>query len=79
MDALVTKYSFWCFLSTLTAIVVLYTLAAVLAYSGKPAESLGIGGAGTGLIGVLGTFKPRSSGGMNTVNQADNVNQGAAS
>jgi hypothetical protein len=61
MDALVTKYSFFCFCATLAAIVLLYSLGALLAWSGRPAEALGIGGAGTGLIGILGGFKPRSS------------------
>jgi hypothetical protein len=76
MDEMISRYSFWCFLAVLVAIVVLYTIGAILAYNGKPMEALGLGGAGTGLIGILGTFKPRSSGPMNTVNRADNVNQG---
>lgn len=76
MDALVTKYSFWCYVITIGAIVLLYSVAAVLAYAGKPSESLGIGGAGTGLIGLAGTFKPTSRASMNTVQNASNVNQG---
>lgn len=48
------------FLSTLTAIVVLVLAGSWLAGSGKSAEALGIGAAVTGLIGVLGTFRPRT-------------------
>lgn len=48
------------FLATLIAIVVLVAMGAYMSASGKPTEALGIGGAVTGLIGVIGTFKPRS-------------------
>jgi hypothetical protein len=41
MDALVTKYSFFCFCATLAAIVLLYSLGALLAWSGRPAEASG--------------------------------------
>lgn len=47
------------FLATLTAIVVLVLAGAWLANTGKSTEALGIGAAVTGLIGVLGTFRPR--------------------
>lgn len=43
----------------LIAIMYLATVAAVLAWNGKYAEALGFGGLTTGLVGVLGTFKPR--------------------
>ena len=43
------------------AICYLATIAAVLAFYGKYAEALGFGGLTTGLVGVLGTFKPRTS------------------
>jgi hypothetical protein len=46
------------FLSTLAAIVVLFALACVCLYNGKSVEAIGIGGVMTGLIGVLGTFRP---------------------
>jgi hypothetical protein len=69
------KDTLWAFMSVLIAIVMLYSVGAVLAFFGKPMEALGLGGAGTGLIGVLGTFKPRSS--TQNVEQADTVNQGA--
>ena len=48
------------FLATLAAIVVLVIAGAIMAAQGKNAEALGIGGAVTGLIGVIGTFKPRN-------------------
>lgn len=64
------------FYAVLAAIVILYTIGAVLAFFGKPMEALGLGGAGTGLIGVLGTFKPRTP--TANVEQADTVNQGPA-
>lgn len=73
MEETISRYSFWCFLAVLIAIVVLYTIGAVLAFNGKPMEALGLGGAGTGLIGILGTFKPRSPGPTNPVNQGPNV------
>jgi hypothetical protein len=43
----------------LFAICYLATIAAILAYVGRYAEALGFGGLTTGLVGVLGTFKPR--------------------
>jgi hypothetical protein len=55
------RYTFYAFVCVLVAIVVLYTIGAVLAFNGKPMEALGLGGAGTGLIGILGTFKPRTT------------------
>ena len=68
------KHTLWAFMAVLASIVILYGIGAVLAWSGKPMEALGLGGAGTGLIGVLGTFKPRSA--VQNVEQADTVNQG---
>lgn len=54
------RYTLIAFLSTLIAIVVLVLAGAIMAINGRPAEALGIGGAVTGLIGVIGTFKPRT-------------------
>ena len=48
------------FLATLLAIVLLVGLGAFMAGQGKPTEALGIGGAVTGLIGVIGTFRPKA-------------------
>ena len=47
------------FLATLISIVVLVITGAMIAINGYSAEALGIGGAVTGLIGVIGTFRPR--------------------
>ena len=57
------KHQLIAFLSTLSAIVILVGLGAYMASEGKSAEALGIGGAVTGLIGVIGTFRPRNAGG----------------
>lgn len=43
------------------AICYLATVAALLAWRGKYAEALGFGGLTTGLVGVLGTFRPKTS------------------
>lgn len=51
------------FLATLLAIVVLVLVGAWMASTGRPAEALGIGGAVTGLIGVIGTFRPKGTNG----------------
>lgn len=56
------KHQLIAFLSTLGAIVILVGLGAYMASEGKSAEALGIGGAVTGLIGVIGTFRPRNAG-----------------
>jgi hypothetical protein len=45
----------------LFAICYLATVAAWLAAQGKYAEALGFGGITTGLVGVLGTFRPKAS------------------
>lgn len=47
------------FLATLCAIVVLVIVGAFLATQGKSAEALGISAAVAGLIGVIGTFRPK--------------------
>ena len=47
--------------ATLFAICYLASIAAALAYGGRYAEALGFGGLTTGLVGVLGTFKPRTA------------------
>ena len=48
------------FLATLAAIVLLFVAACVCLAFGKSVEAIGIGGVMTGLIGVLGTFRPKS-------------------
>jgi len=42
------------------AICYLATVAALLAWHGKYAEALGFGGLTTGLVGLLGTFRPKA-------------------
>ncbi len=49
------------FVVLVCAICYLATVAGVLALYGKYAEALGFGGLTTGLVGVLGTFKPRTT------------------
>lgn len=48
------------FLAVLSSIVLLFLLACILLYFGKSVEAIGIGGVMTGLIGVLGSFRPQS-------------------
>lgn len=55
------KHTLIAFTSTLVAIVLLVMAGAVIAILGHSTEALGIGGAVTGLIGVIGTFKPRTT------------------
>lgn len=45
------------------AICYLASIAALLAFYGKYAEALGFGGLTTGLVGVLGTFRPKAADG----------------
>ena len=52
------RHSFLAFIAVLVAIIAVYSIAAYVTWLGKPVEALGISGVGTGLIGVLGTFKP---------------------
>jgi hypothetical protein len=49
------------FLCVLGAIVLLFMIASTLLYFGRSVEAIGIGGVMTGLIGILGTFKPRTT------------------
>lgn len=55
------RHTLIAFLCVLGAIVVLFCIASVLLYFGKSVEAIGIGGVMTGLIGILGTFKPRTT------------------
>lgn len=69
------RHALIAFLACLVAIVILVLCGAWLAVHGKSSEALGIGGAVTGLIGVIGTFRPKTPTG--NVEKADTVNQGA--
>lgn len=55
------RHNLIAFCALLGAICYLATVAAVLASQAKYAEALGFGGITTGLVGVLGTFRPRSN------------------
>lgn len=46
------QHLFYAFIATLVALVLILLIVAVLAYHGKYAEALGVGGVLTGLIGV---------------------------
>ncbi|MFD1034163.1 hypothetical protein ACFQ15_05810 [Sphingomonas hankookensis] len=54
------RHSLIAFGALLFAICYLATIAAWLARDGKYAEALGFGGLTTGLVGVLGTFRPKN-------------------
>jgi hypothetical protein len=54
------KHSLIAFLALLVAICFLALVAAFLAFHERYAEALGFGGLTTGLVGVIGTFKPRT-------------------
>jgi hypothetical protein len=62
------RHSLIAFLSTLAAIVLLVAMAGLLAVNGQSVEAVGIGGAVTGLIGVIGTFRPRTGAPGATIN-----------
>ena len=68
------KHTLIAFLATLGAIVVLFVAACVCLAFSKSVEAIGIGGVMTGLIGVLGTFRPRSSPTAATTTGDVNVN-----
>lgn len=55
------RHTFIAFLAILGAIVLLFAIASLLLYHGRSVEAVGIGGVMTGLIGVLGTFRPSKS------------------
>jgi hypothetical protein len=54
------RHTLIAFLAVLAAICYLATIAAILAWHQRYAEALGFGGLTTGLVGVIGTFKPRT-------------------
>lgn len=54
------RHTLIAFLSCLAAICYLASIAAVLAWFGRYVEALGFGGLTTGLVGLIGTFKPRT-------------------
>lgn len=68
------RHSLVAFCAILSAICYLASIAALLAYTGRYAEALGFGGLTTGLVGVIGTFRPK--GATANVEKAETVNQG---
>jgi hypothetical protein len=54
-------HSIIAYIATLVAVVLMVAISAWLAAYGRYSEALGVGGAVTGLIGVLGTFRPKQS------------------
>ena len=53
--------AFYAYCATLVALVLIAAIAAVLVAFGRDVEALGMAALFTGLIGVLGTFKPSSN------------------
>ncbi len=47
------------YIATLAAIIVMFGMACLCLYAGRSVEAIGIGGVMTGLIGVLGGFRPQ--------------------
>lgn len=68
------RHSLIAFLTVIVAIVMLVVIGAYMSSQGHSAEALGIGGAVTGLIGIAGTFKPKTNSVTQNVEQASNVN-----
>ena len=56
------KHTLIAFVAVLISIVLMVSIAAILCALQRPYEALGVGGAVTGLIGVLGTFRPSKPG-----------------
>lgn len=55
------RHALIAFCAILISICYLASIAAFLAYQQRYAEALGFGGLTTGLVGVIGTFKPRTA------------------
>jgi hypothetical protein len=53
--------AFYAYCATLIALVLIATVAAVLVAMGRDVAALGMAALFTGLIGVLGTFKPSTN------------------
>ena len=69
------KHTLIAFCAVLLSIVMLTAIGATLCALSRPYEALGVGAAVSGLIGVLGTFRPRTPG--TSVGSADTVNTGS--
>jgi hypothetical protein len=53
------RHNLIAFLAVLITIAALFIISAICLYNGRSVEAIGIGGVMTGLIGVLGTFRPQ--------------------
>jgi len=73
------RHSFLAFVAVLVTMIALYIIAAVMVWLDKDIAAVGFGGASTGLIGVLGTFRPSNRGGASVVQTGDaaTVNEAA--
>jgi hypothetical protein len=69
------KHNLIAFLAVLGTIGLLFIISAVCLFAGRSVEAIGISGVMTGLIGVLGTFRPKSAPAQN-IEKAENVSQG---
>lgn len=67
------RHTLIAFCAILIAICYLASIASILAFQQRYAEALGFGGITTGLVGVLGTFRPKQPAG--NVERAETVNQ----
>ena len=68
------KLSLIAFVAVLVSIVLLTAIGAALCALARPYEALGVGAAVSGLIGVLGTFRPSKP--ATSVGSAGTVNTG---
>ena len=73
------RQSLIAFLAVLITMIALYIIAAVMVALDKDIAAVGFGGASTGLIGVLGTFRPANRGAAPIVQTGDSatVNEAA--
>ena len=69
------KHSLIAFVAVLISIVLLTGIGAALCALARPYEALGVGAAVSGLIGVLGTFRPTKPG--TAIASAETVNTGS--
>jgi len=67
------RYSFLAYLATLSGIVLVTAIGAVLVALDRDIAALGVGGIGMGLIGALGTFKPSNRGNAPIVQTGDSA------
>ena len=69
------KHSLIAFVAVLISIVLMTAIGATLVAIGRDVGALGVAAAVTGLVGVLGTFRPSKAG--TAVGSAETVNTGS--